>query len=203
MFEIFSCLNCLSSECKMSIVERDRSWLKGLIYQFNHRGYRKQGSFKNLLCKVMKKWKVRKDYLSTIIMDTATVRRLPDLDLFVIAIVDENYEYYDEYYLDAFGRSKRKKKKKKKAKYSSPPVYVPYEYPTRQQGESNTLCWKCHVSVSTYDYGSTDLYKVMISAIIFLTLSSFVLLKVSLNTAEWDRTIARSKNANEEATFIS
>lgn len=76
---------------------------------------------------------------------------------------DENYEYYDEYYLDSFGRSKRKKKKKKKAKYSSPPVYVPYEYPTRQQGESNTLCWKCHVSVSTYDYGMTDLYKLCLA----------------------------------------
>ena len=131
------------------------------------------------------------------------VRGLSDHNCFGIDILDEYYEYYDEYYLDSFGRSKRKKKKKKKAKYSSPPVYVPYEYPTRQQGESNTLCWKCHVAVSTYDYGNTDLYKVMISTIIFQTLSSFVLLKVSLNTVEWDRTIARSKNAKEEGTFIS
>ncbi len=38
---------------------------------------------------------------------------------------------------------------------------------------------------------------------VFLTFSSSVSLKASLNTAEWDRTIARSKNANEEDTSIS
>lgn len=188
----------------MSGEERDRSWLKGLICQFDQRAYRKRESFRSSTSQLSKKQRAKMTSLSTTITDTATVNQKSLCSIFNSEIIGEDYEYYDEYYLDAFGRSKRRKKKKKKTKYSSAPVYVPYNYPTRQQGDSNTMCWRCHVAVSTYDYGNTDLYKVR-SRLFFLFASFFscVWTKASLNTVEWGRTTARLKNDKEQGTFTS
>ena len=152
----------------MSGEERDRSWLKGLICQFNQRAYRKQEFFKKSTSQLLTLKPAKMTLLSTTITDTATVNH--SICSSLTEIIDEEYEYYDEYYLDAFGRSRRKKKKKKKTKYSSAPVYVPYNYPTRQQGDSNTMCWRCHVAVSTYDYSNTDLYKVRFHLILSFSL---------------------------------